>query len=69
MPISELQSRWVAKVFARQVQDLPSDEVMMKDILKIRKEMANRYVSSQRHTIQVDGGRSFSISLIKQRKD
>ena len=64
MPISELQSRWVAMVFALQVQDLPTEDVMMKDVLKVHEEMAHRYVSSQRHTIQVDGGKFLMIELI-----
>lgn len=56
MPIAEIQNRWVARVFSGKVKSLPSIEVMEADVEKVRKEMAERYLASQRHTIQVDAG-------------
>ncbi|XP_060686138.1 flavin-containing monooxygenase 5-like [Hemiscyllium ocellatum] len=53
MPISELQARWVTRVF-KGLAKLPSVDIMMADITEKKKKMAERYVNSQRHTIQVD---------------
>ncbi|XP_072919676.1 flavin-containing monooxygenase 5-like [Hemitrygon akajei] len=53
MPISEMQARWATRVFKGLVK-LPSVNNMMADILEKKENMAKRYVSSQRHTIQVD---------------
>ncbi|KAI5090470.1 flavin-containing monooxygenase 5-like [Silurus meridionalis] len=53
MPISEMQARWATRVF-KGVTKLPSKSSMLKDIKKKEDSMAKRYVSSQRHTIQVD---------------
>ncbi|MGH0182967.1 UNVERIFIED_CONTAM: hypothetical protein FKN15_010298 [Acipenser sinensis] len=53
MPISELQARWATRVFA-ELQKLPPEKTMLKDIENKKKAMAKRYVLSQRHTIQVD---------------
>ncbi|XP_034780333.2 flavin-containing monooxygenase 5-like [Acipenser ruthenus] len=53
MPISELQARWATRVFA-ELQKLPLEKTMLKDIENKKKAMAKRYVLSQRHTIQVD---------------
>uniref|UniRef100_A0A3Q3ETS5 Flavin-containing monooxygenase n=1 Tax=Labrus bergylta TaxID=56723 RepID=A0A3Q3ETS5_9LABR len=53
MPISEMQARWATRVF-KGCAKLPSVVDMMKDIQCKKKTMAQRYVSSQRHTIQVD---------------
>ncbi|CAG5117466.1 unnamed protein product [Candidula unifasciata] len=53
MPISELQCRLAARVI-KGVTSLPSRGEMWNDIRKNEAEMAQRYVKSQRHTIQVD---------------
>ncbi|XP_041125783.1 flavin-containing monooxygenase 5-like [Polyodon spathula] len=53
MPVSELQARWATRVFA-ELQKLPPEKSMLKDIEKKKKAMTKRYVLSQRHTIQVD---------------
>uniref|UniRef100_UPI0037E91EB2 flavin-containing monooxygenase 5-like isoform X1 n=2 Tax=Semicossyphus pulcher TaxID=241346 RepID=UPI0037E91EB2 len=53
MPISEMQARWASRVF-KGCTELPSEAAMIKDIQCKKDSMARRYVSSQRHTIQVD---------------
>ncbi|XP_028259363.1 dimethylaniline monooxygenase [N-oxide-forming] 5-like [Parambassis ranga] len=53
MPISEMQARWATRVFKGCVK-LPTADAMLKDIQCKQDAMAKRYVSSQRHTIQVD---------------
>ncbi|XP_066117847.1 flavin-containing monooxygenase 5 [Saccopteryx bilineata] len=53
MPISELQARWVTQVF-KGLKTLPSQSEMIKEITMVQEEMKNRYVDSQRHTIQGD---------------
>ncbi|XP_069497187.1 flavin-containing monooxygenase 5-like [Ambystoma mexicanum] len=53
MPISELQARWATRVF-KDLNKLPSEENMKADIRTKKERMLRRYVSSQRHTIQVD---------------
>ncbi|XP_059710759.1 LOW QUALITY PROTEIN: flavin-containing monooxygenase 5-like [Haemorhous mexicanus] len=53
MPISELQSRWATHVF-KGLQGLPPPADMLAEITQTKQRMAERYVKSQRHTIQVD---------------
>jgi cation diffusion facilitator CzcD-associated flavoprotein CzcO len=53
MPIAEAQSEWVADLLEGRVA-LPSVERMGREIARDRAAMAKRYVSSKRHTIQVD---------------
>ncbi|KAK3542649.1 hypothetical protein QTP86_031473, partial [Hemibagrus guttatus] len=53
MPISEMQARWATRVF-KGISKLPSTSNMLKDIKKKEDRMAKRYVTSQRHTVQVD---------------
>ncbi|XP_042339776.1 dimethylaniline monooxygenase [N-oxide-forming] 5 [Plectropomus leopardus] len=53
MPISEMQARWATRVFKGCLK-LPSVASMLKDVQCKKEEMARRYVTSQRHTIQVD---------------
>ncbi|XP_071381066.1 flavin-containing monooxygenase 5-like [Centroberyx affinis] len=53
MPISEMQARWATRVF-KGCNKLPSMAAMLKDVQCKRESMAARYVTSQRHTIQVD---------------
>ncbi|CAF1110405.1 unnamed protein product [Didymodactylos carnosus] len=52
-PMSELQARWATRVF-KGLNSLPSKEVMEDDIDDKLDEMTKRYVSSPRHTVQVD---------------
>ncbi|XP_074687770.1 flavin-containing monooxygenase 5-like isoform X2 [Strix aluco] len=58
MPISELQCRWATRIFKASfspgLQDLPPSTAMLADITQTKEKMAERYVKSQRHTIQVD---------------
>ncbi|XP_029474103.1 dimethylaniline monooxygenase [N-oxide-forming] 5-like isoform X2 [Rhinatrema bivittatum] len=53
MPISELQARWATRVF-KGVNQLPPASNMKSDIAWKKKVMQKRYVTSNRHTIQVD---------------
>ncbi|XP_077572499.1 flavin-containing monooxygenase 5-like [Stigmatopora nigra] len=53
MPISEMQARWATRVFKGCIKLPPATE-MLDDIKYKEEAMASRYVSSQRHTIQVD---------------
>ncbi|XP_041791022.1 flavin-containing monooxygenase 5-like [Chelmon rostratus] len=53
MPISEMQARWATRIF-KGCTKLPSVTAMLKDIKCKQEAMAKRYVTSQRHTIQVD---------------
>ncbi|XP_012695014.1 flavin-containing monooxygenase 5-like [Clupea harengus] len=53
MPISEMQARWATRVF-KGLNKLPSMSAMMKDIKCKEDSMNKRYVTSNRHTIQVD---------------
>ncbi|KAJ8277841.1 hypothetical protein GJAV_G00080730 [Gymnothorax javanicus] len=53
MPIAEIQARWATRVF-KGLNKLPPMDVMLKDIKEKADKMAKRYVTSQRHTIQVD---------------
>lgn len=53
MPISELQCRLATRVFQGKVT-LPSRQEMMSDIRWKEAAMRQRYVESQRHTIQVE---------------
>ncbi|KAH7968058.1 hypothetical protein HPB52_005543 [Rhipicephalus sanguineus] len=47
------RSRWMAELLSKK-RSLPSEEVMFEDIRKMRDSMRRRYVTSPRHTIQVD---------------
>uniref|UniRef100_A0A3Q0S8P1 Flavin-containing monooxygenase n=1 Tax=Amphilophus citrinellus TaxID=61819 RepID=A0A3Q0S8P1_AMPCI len=53
MPISEMQARWATRVFKGCIK-LPPVAGMLKDTQCKQEAMAQRYVTSQRHTIQVD---------------
>ncbi|HEY0641335.1 MAG TPA: NAD(P)-binding domain-containing protein [Pseudonocardiaceae bacterium] len=53
MPIAEAQSRWVADLLDG-AATLPSRRAMHREIAAYRRATARRYVSSKRHTIQVD---------------
>ncbi|XP_077519647.1 flavin-containing monooxygenase 5-like [Amblyomma americanum] len=52
-PIAEMQARWVVQVLLGNVP-LPSKEEMVADIERTESAQRTRYVSSPRHTIQVD---------------
>jgi dimethylaniline monooxygenase (N-oxide forming) len=53
MPIAELQSEWIADVLEGKAS-LPSEAEMRRVIEREDRRMAKRYVTSKRHTIQVD---------------
>jgi len=53
MPLSEVQSEWVAKIIQNKVK-LPAKEMMLKDIAQEKSKMKKRYKNSPRHTIQVE---------------
>ncbi|WP_244932545.1 flavin-containing monooxygenase [Leptospira yanagawae] len=53
MPLAECQGKWIAQYLTGNYV-LPSKEEMESSILKDEKAMKKRYVSSTRHTIQVD---------------
>ncbi len=53
MPLAEIQSEWVADLLTGQAA-LPSRAAMQREIARYRRDQAKRYVSSKRHTIQVD---------------
>ncbi|EDV20464.1 uncharacterized protein TRIADDRAFT_51000 [Trichoplax adhaerens] len=53
MPMAEMQARWITQVFTKKCQ-LPSQAEMLADIEKKRREIADIYVKSPRHTMQVD---------------
>lgn len=52
-PIAEAQARWYALVVNGK-RKLPSKEAMLKDIADKESALSRRYVSSTRHTVQVD---------------
>jgi cation diffusion facilitator CzcD-associated flavoprotein CzcO len=57
MPIAEMQTRWVARVFNGKASGkarLPERETMAREMEQGRAEIRRRYVASPRHTIQVD---------------
>lgn len=51
--MAELQARWAVRVFKNEVK-LPSSLQMNEDMNVRFEQMSKRYVSSPRHTIQVD---------------
>lgn len=53
MPLAEAQAEWVADLLQGRCV-LPSPDVMRADIGREQRAMAKRYVSSARHTVQVD---------------
>ena len=52
MPLAELQAKWVANLI--QGGPVPSAAQMRTAIETNRRDLAERYVDSPRHTIQVD---------------
>lgn len=53
MPLAEAQSEWVADLIAGKGK-LPDRSTMAREVAKEQSAMKRRYVSSKRHTIQVD---------------
>jgi hypothetical protein len=53
MPIAEAQSEWIADLLTGKAT-LPSDDEMRREISDYERWMAKRFVSSKRHTIEVD---------------
>ncbi|KAL3189356.1 hypothetical protein MRX96_002673 [Rhipicephalus microplus] len=53
LPISELQSRWAARVFAGKVA-LPSAKDMWRQVNEYQERCRQRYYQEPRHTLQVD---------------
>jgi len=53
MPLAEAQSEWIAELIAGH-GTLPDRSTMAREVAKEQSEMKRRYVSSKRHTIQVD---------------
>jgi hypothetical protein len=53
MPLAELQSRWVAGLLTGEMK-LPDRRTMTREIASYQSAIRDRYVSSPRHTIQVD---------------
>jgi hypothetical protein len=66
MPLAELQSKWVADLLEEKAH-LPSPERMRKAIERDWKRMQKRYVTSTRHTIQVDFY-PYIRELVRERK-
>ncbi|XP_054708731.1 flavin-containing monooxygenase 5-like [Uloborus diversus] len=52
-PIFEIQSRWYAQLLNGKVK-FPSPDLVLADVQKKKKELAERYVGTPRHTVQVD---------------
>ncbi|GAA0646563.1 NAD(P)-binding domain-containing protein [Kutzneria viridogrisea] len=53
MPLAEAQSHWIADLIQGRVR-LPGTAAMHREIREYRAALRRRYVSSKRHTIQVD---------------
>ncbi len=53
MPLAELQARWVAGLIAGDLH-LPQADAMRRSIAANQEALAERYLESPRHTIQVD---------------
>jgi cation diffusion facilitator CzcD-associated flavoprotein CzcO len=53
MPLAEAQSEWIGDVLEGKTS-LPSPAEMRREIARDREAMAKRFVSSKRHTIEVD---------------
>lgn len=52
-PIAEAQARWYAQLMKRKCT-LPTTDEMKKEVIDRQEKLSKRYVSSPRHTIQVD---------------
>jgi dimethylaniline monooxygenase (N-oxide forming) len=67
MPLAEAQGRWVAE-YLRGEYHLPSEQAMRAHIAQDMEAMRKRYVSSKRHTIQVDFD-EYLFKLGRERKE
>ncbi|KAJ3082783.1 Cyclopentanone 1,2-monooxygenase (CPMO) [Quaeritorhiza haematococci] len=54
LPVAEMQSRYVSRVFAGRCDPLPAERVMRAEVLKHMEEREKSYVPKERHTIEVD---------------
>ncbi|KAF7637110.1 Dimethylaniline monooxygenase [N-oxide-forming] [Meloidogyne graminicola] len=52
-PIAEMQARWVALIFAKGINSLPSEKEMRVEIASRREKMRRQYFESEKHRIQV----------------
>jgi dimethylaniline monooxygenase (N-oxide forming) len=66
MPLAEVQGRWVADYLVGRYA-LPSEAEMRRDIDDERRRMFARYVTSRRHTMQVDFD-DYLLALAKERR-
>jgi dimethylaniline monooxygenase (N-oxide forming) len=66
MPLAEAQGRWVADYLTGRYA-LPSEDEMRRDIEGERQRMFARYISSRRHTMQVDFD-DYLLALAKERR-
>lgn len=53
MPLAEVQAEWVAELVSGH-GSLPDRSTMAREVAKEQSEMKRRYVTSKRHTVQVD---------------
>ncbi len=53
MPLAEIQTKWIANLINKKA-NLPSNDLMKKEIEKETTKLKERYKSSARHTLQVD---------------
>jgi hypothetical protein len=67
MPLAEAQGQWVAS-YLRGEYRLPTEQAMRDWIRKDQEAMRKRYVSSKRHTIQVDFD-EYLFKLARERRD
>jgi dimethylaniline monooxygenase (N-oxide forming) len=67
MPLAEAQSRWVGDYLSGSYA-LPETTLMERDMRADREAMSKRYVTSKRHTIQVDYS-DYLYALEKERRD
>ena len=66
MPIAEAQGQWVAD-YLRGEYGLPSQSELRADIDRERRRMFKRYVTSKRHTMQIDFD-DYLFELEKERR-
>ncbi|MDQ3741937.1 MAG: NAD(P)-binding domain-containing protein [Actinomycetota bacterium] len=67
MPLAEAQGQWIA-AYVRGEYHLPPEQAMRAHIAKDMEAMRKRYVSSKRHTIQVDFD-EYLYKLATERRD
>jgi dimethylaniline monooxygenase (N-oxide forming) len=66
MPLAEVQGQWVCD-YLKGEYHLPSRPALLEDIRRDQEAMRKRYVSSKRHTIQVDFD-DYLFALAKERR-